>query len=84
MNPMCFYFLNIITLQNFIFQTPFTVNYERFGRFRASRRGEKQQPPHCNKFESSAFAFVCFEISTLLNLEISCLLLFSEGLKFQA
>ena len=44
------------------------------------------------KFESSAFAFVCFEISTLLKLEIStllkleisCLLLFSEGLKFQA
>jgi len=26
------------------------------------------------KFESSAFAFVCFEISTLLNLEISTLL----------
>ena len=44
------------------------------------------------KFESSAFAFVCFEISTLLKLEISTLLklenssllLFSEGLKFQA
>ena len=44
------------------------------------------------KLESSAFAFVCFEISTLLKLEIStllklensCLLLFSEGLKFQA
>ena len=36
------------------------------------------------KFESSAFAFVCFEISTLLKLENSCLLLFSEGLKFQA
>jgi hypothetical protein len=44
------------------------------------------------KFESSAFAFDCFEISTLLKLEIStllkleisCLLLFSEGLKFQA
>ena len=44
------------------------------------------------KFESSAFAFVCFEISNLLKLEIStllklensCLLLFSEGLKFQA
>ena len=26
------------------------------------------------KFESSAFAFVCFEISTLLKLEISTLL----------
>ena len=46
----------------------------------------------CHEFESSAFAFVCFEISillkleisTLLKLEISCLLLFSEGLKFQA
>ena len=36
------------------------------------------------KLESSAFAFVCFEISTLLKLENSCLLLFSEGLKFQA
>ena len=44
------------------------------------------------KFESSAFAFVCLEISNLLKLEIStlvklensCLLLFSEGLKFQA
>ena len=44
------------------------------------------------KFESSAFAFVCLEISNLLNLEIStllklensCLLLFPEGLKFQA
>ena len=44
------------------------------------------------KFESSAFAFVCLEISTLLKLEIStllklensCMLLFSEGLKFQA
>ena len=42
--------------------------------------------------ESSAFAFVCLEISNLLKLEIStllklensCLLLFSEGLKFQA
>ena len=30
--------------------------------------GQKQ------KFESSAFAFVCFEIPTLLNLEISTLL----------
>ena len=38
----------------------------------------------CHEFESSAFAFVCFEISILLKLEISCLLLFSEGLKFQA
>ena len=44
------------------------------------------------KVESSAFAFVCLEISNLLKLEIStllklensCLLLFSEGLKFQA
>ena len=44
------------------------------------------------KVESSAFAFVCLEISnllkldisTLLKLENSCLLLFSEGLKFQA
>ena len=36
------------------------------------------------KFESSPFAFVCFKISTLLKLENSCLLLFSEGLKFQA
>ena len=44
------------------------------------------------KFESSAFAFVCLEISNLLKLDIStlvklensCLLLFSEGLKFQA
>ena len=44
------------------------------------------------KFDSSVFAFDCFEISTLLKLEIStllklensCLLLFSEGLKFQA
>ena len=36
------------------------------------------------KFESSAFAFVCLEISTLLKLENSCMLLFSEGLKFQA
>ena len=44
------------------------------------------------KLESSAFAFVCFEISTLPKLEIStllklensCLLLFLEGLKFQA
>jgi hypothetical protein len=45
-----------------------------------------------HKVESSAFAFVCLEISNLLKLEIStllklensCLLLFSEGLKFQA
>ena len=29
-----------------------------------------------SKFESSAFAFVCFEISTLLKLEISTLLKF--------
>ena len=44
------------------------------------------------KVESSAFAFVCLEISNLLKLEIStllklensCLLLFSEGLKFHA
>ena len=36
------------------------------------------------KFESSAFAIVCLEISTLLMLENSCMLLFSEGLKFQA
>ena len=44
------------------------------------------------KVESSAFAFVCLEISNLLKLEIStllklensCLLLFTEGLKFQA
>ena len=36
------------------------------------------------KVESSAFAFVCLEISTLVKLENSCLLLFSEGLKFQA
>ena len=44
------------------------------------------------KVESSAFSFVCLEISNLLKLEIStllklensCLLLFSEGLKFQA
>ena len=45
-----------------------------------------------DKVESSAFVFVCLEISNLLKLEIStllrlensCLLLFSEGLKFQA
>ena len=44
------------------------------------------------KVESSAFSFVCLEISNLLKLEIStllklensCLLLFSKGLKFQA
>ena len=48
--------------------------------------------PNSLKVESSAFAFVCLEISNLLKLEIStllklensCLLLFSEGLKFQA
>ena len=50
----------------------------------------KKEETH--KVESSAFAFVCLEISNLLKLEIStllklensCLLLFSEGLKFQA
>ena len=52
----------------------------------------KYSVPQEFKFESSAFAFVCLEISNLLKLEIStllklensCLLLFSEGLKFQA
>ena len=41
-------------------------------------------PENRLKVESSAFAFVCLEISTLVKLENSCLLLFSEGLKFQA
>ena len=34
----------------------------------------KTQKERSLKFESSAFAFVCFEISTLLKLEISTLL----------
>ena len=42
--------------------------------FRKNIPGKEKKSWKPLKFESSAFAFVCFEISTLLNLEISTLL----------
>ena len=42
--------------------------------FRKNIPGKEKKSWKPLKFESSAFAFVCFEISTLLKLEISTLL----------